>query len=91
MVTAPTKPATITCDFCKESYDFDDDGYTADCMPDGYILPTHEWICDACGSCPGCGRTLEKEPQKRGPDAVTPRICRYCVMEEANGRWPFHG
>lgn len=70
-----TKPATIHCDYCYESYEFDDDGITADCMPDGYILPTGEWMCDDCGSCPECGRTLEKEPHKRGPNA---KLCRYC-------------
>lgn len=64
----------IKCDYCGEVYDFEDDG-SVDCMPDGWILPTHEWICLDCGSCPECGKSLEKEPEKRGPN---PKLCREC-------------
>jgi len=90
-VVVPTKPATIECDYCHKSYDFEDDMVdgigSAECMPDGYILPTGEWICQDCGGCPECGRSLEKEPDKRGPNA---QMCKYCVMEAADGRWPFN-
>lgn len=90
-----TTPAKITCDYCRVVYDFDDDAIdgigSVDCLPDGYFPGDGTWMCDDCGSCPECGRSLEKEPQKRGPNAVTPRMCRYCVMEETEGQWPFHG
>ena len=46
----------IKCDYCDEVYEFEDDG-SVDCMPDGWILPTHEWICLDCGSCPECGKS----------------------------------
>jgi len=95
MATATTKLATYECDYCHKGYEFEDDAFdgvgSAECLPDGYFLGDGTWMCDDCGSCPNCGRSLEKEPQKRGPNAVVPRICRYCVMEEANGRWPLHG
>ncbi len=85
-----TKPVKIKCDFCKTTFNFDDDAVdgigSAECLPDGYLFDG-KWMCDACGSCPECGRTLEKEPEKRGPNA---RPCRYCVMEIADGRWPFN-
>ncbi len=70
----------IKCDYCGKVYEFEDDG-TVDCMPDGWILPTHEWICLDCGSCPECGKSLEKEPEKRG---ANPQLCRDCE-ENKNG------
>ena len=74
--------STITCDYCHQSYEYEDDAVdgvgTLECLPDGYFLPSGEWMCDTCGSCPKCGRTLEKEPDKRGPDA---KSCRHCETE----------
>ena len=47
-----TTPAKITCDYCQESFDYDDDTVdgvgSADCLPDGYLLPDGDWICDDC-------------------------------------------
>lgn len=63
----------VTCGICEESYEFEDDG-TVDCMPDGY-LTGGLWICDRCGSCPECGKTLEKEPEKRGKTAQPCKDC----------------
>ena len=74
----------VKCAICEEVYGFMDDG-TADCMPDGYCLPTGAWICDDCGSCPICGRTLEKEPNKRASreDGILceAKPCKYCEEE----------
>lgn len=69
----------IKCDYCGEIHEFEDDG-SVDCMPNGYILPTGEWICDDCGSCPECGKSLEKEPQKRGPNT---QPCKNCLEKGA--------
>ena len=74
---AGAKQDTIRCDFCAQSYDYEEDG-TLECLPDGYFLPEAKWICQDCGGCPECGRTLEKEQHKRGPDA---QPCRYCTGE----------
>lgn len=66
----------IICDICHEVYEFEDDG-TTECMPDGY-LTEGRWICDKCGSCLKCGKTLEKEKEKRGKNIV----CRDCEGHE---------
>jgi hypothetical protein len=39
----------VKCWDCGIEIEFDDDGITTDCMPDGYILPNHQWVCDECG------------------------------------------
>ena len=38
---------TITCDECGESYEYDDDGKTFDCMPDGEMI-NGKWYCSNC-------------------------------------------
>ena len=90
-----TELSTYECDYCHKGYEFEDDAVdgmgSAECLPDGYFLGDGTWMCDDCGSCPECGRSLDKEPQKRGPNAITPRTCRYCVIEEAAGAWPLGG
>ena len=41
--------ATITCDRCKEEYEYLDDGQTLDCMPDGVLVNGGpEWVCSDC-------------------------------------------
>ncbi len=51
-MTNATQPAAITCADCKESFDYDDDTVdgvgSADCLPDGYLLPNGEWVCADC-------------------------------------------
>jgi hypothetical protein len=67
---------TYRCDICQVDYEYEEwdvpttiiDGISyrsAEELPDGYFLPNGMWICDECGSCPNCGTTLEKEPDKR--------------------------
>jgi hypothetical protein len=73
------KMNVIKCDYCKQDYEYEHDDGTVDCLPDGYILPTGEWICDECGSCPECGTTLEKEPDKRGNEDKDTLPCRDCI------------
>lgn len=63
----------ITCDICKEVHEFEDNG-TVDSLPDGYLVNGY-WICDSCGSCPICGKSLEDEPDKRG---IKAKACRDC-------------
>lgn len=67
----------IECCSCFKVYTWEEPKeYTGtEYMPDGYFIPEGKWICDRCGSCPECGRTLEKEPKKRGPKA---KLCKYC-------------
>jgi len=54
----------LICAICGYFEEMDDNA-PFDAWPDGYILPDCKWICHDCGSCPECGRTLEKEPDKR--------------------------
>ena len=68
--------AKIKCDICGENYEYEEMD-----MPDGY-LTNGKWICDACGSCPNCGRSLEDEEWKRG---VVAKPCRYCEECEFGG------
>lgn len=53
----------IQCDVCKEffSYEVDRDAKieSTDILPDGYLV-SGDWICDNCGSCSNCGKSLEK-------------------------------
>ena len=62
----------IECDNCHEKFEYEadtwigQDGYTyedVETMPDGYFR-SGLWICDNCGSCPECGKSLEKEKHK---------------------------
>ncbi|KKL78000.1 hypothetical protein LCGC14_2029240 [marine sediment metagenome] len=39
---------TIECHHCHEVIEFDDDGVTAQCMPDGCIGEDGRWYCDDC-------------------------------------------
>ncbi len=44
-----TKRASITCSVCKETIEYDDDGITVDCMPDGVFPGGGEaWVCSDC-------------------------------------------
>lgn len=46
--------AKITCSRCKETQEYDDDGVTFDCMPDGVMVDdphdpfTALWVCSDC-------------------------------------------
>ena len=72
----------ITCDICGETYAYESSGENdeaADNLPDGYFVPDYKrkvwlWICDKCGSCPDCVKSLEKEPEKRATKE-TPALC----------------
>lgn len=68
---------TITCSLCGQVYEYEDEG-TMDSMPDGYFHGS-DWICDSCGSCPECGKSLEKEPEKRGRNV---RPCNRCDCKD---------
>jgi len=81
---------TIRCDMCGKEFEWEEpEGCTStDYMPDGYFVPNYDkgqwdWICDSCGSCPTCGGSLEKEPEKRGPHA---RPCRDCEGDRLHGK-----
>ena len=39
--------ANITCRDCKETIEYDDDGVTFDCMPDG-VMVDGGWVCSDC-------------------------------------------
>lgn len=39
----------VKCWDCGIEIEFDDDGITAECLPDGWILPNGEWVCSDCG------------------------------------------
>ena len=40
---------TITCANCGESFEYEDDGLTVDCMPDGVLVNGGpEWVCSDC-------------------------------------------
>ena len=82
----------IKCCMCGEVFEYEEpknpEGkpLSADWLPDGYFVPRFSdcdhkvgqcWICDGCGSCYSCGRSLEKEPEKRGKHVK----CRYCEEE----------
>jgi len=38
----------VICAKCGYTEEFEDNG-SVDCMPDGFILPNGEWVCDDCG------------------------------------------
>ena len=40
--------ASITCQACNETMDYDDDGVTFDCMPDGVMVGDGKWVCGDC-------------------------------------------
>lgn len=78
------------CAICGDTYEYEvlksdaDKGtISVDEMPDGYYIPNtqkrcFEWICDLCGSCPECGKSLEKEPEKRATKTTETKICSDC-------------
>lgn len=75
---------TIQCGLCKKVFEWEEPEInpSVDWMPDGYQVPDGEhmsWICDNCGSCPICGRSLEDEPEKRGPNT---KPCKDCVAQK---------
>ena len=43
---------SVTCSVCGEDVDFEDDVKdgvgSAECMPDGVILPSGAWVCSDC-------------------------------------------
>lgn len=50
------KPATVTCKTCKRDFDYEDDGVSVACMPDGAIVG-NKWHCDDCITCEICNCT----------------------------------
>ena len=52
MITGHPKPATIQCDRCEEWVEYQDDGATVDCMPDGVLVLAADgspgWVCSEC-------------------------------------------
>ncbi len=83
---------SITCDICGESYEYEDEDHTgrdwidAEALPDGYFVDGM-WICDKCGSCPECGRSLEKEDGNRRAKRVNgefkpAQMCTACEEED---------
>ena len=93
MDTVEMVKKTITCDICGEKYEYeeskdplsiDPDGTevrSAEDLPDGYLVDGL-WICDSCGSCPNCGKTLEKEREKRAHmengELIPAKACNDC-------------
>jgi hypothetical protein len=81
------------CDICGDTYEYvtlaanaKSGNIPADDLPDGYFIPNHItkkwlWICDTCGSCPECGKTLEKEPDKRANEKQEAQPCEDCQEE----------
>ena len=75
---------TIQCDLCNTEFEYEENSWTSgnevyedtESMPDGYLIDG-QWICDDCGSCKFCGTTLDKLPDRRGPDGS-----RMCDNEE---------
>jgi len=57
---------------CRFNEDLED-------LPHGYSTKDG-WICDKCGSCPKCGRSLEKEPEKWGDRNKKAGLCKMCQM-----------
>ncbi len=44
-----TNIASITCSRCNYSEEYEDDGVSLDCMPDGILVNGGpEWVCDEC-------------------------------------------
>ena len=45
----------IECSHCHEIYEYEDDGETYNCMPNG-VFPYGglDWLCDECMTCPKC-------------------------------------
>lgn len=75
---------TIQCDVCQSEFEYElwateSDNYRpADELPDGYLI-YGQWICDECGSCSECGKSLEKtgNMQVAQPD----KICIQCKVK----------
>ena len=40
--------ASITCEVCKDTVEYEDDGKTFDCMPDGVMVGNGKWVCGDC-------------------------------------------
>ena len=39
--------STLICDNCNQSFEYEDDGKTFDCMPDGKVVGSR-WYCSDC-------------------------------------------
>ncbi|KKK90835.1 hypothetical protein LCGC14_2719010 [marine sediment metagenome] len=49
-MTQQSKLAKVTCCRCGETFEYEDDGVTMGCMPDGAFLhfQENEWACSDC-------------------------------------------
>lgn len=81
------KTKSIICDVCSQSFEYEvwpevkGDVRPADELPDGYLI-AGLWICDGCGSCSECGKSLEKEGNMQ--DHKEGKLCRDCKEETEN-------
>jgi len=83
---------SIICDVCENSFDYEvwknaevkeEDGTIsrpADELPDGFLI-FGKWICDDCGSCSECGRSLEKEGNML--ENKKDKLCRDCKENQS--------
>ena len=39
--------STLVCDNCNQSFEYEDDGETFACMPDGEVVGSY-WYCSDC-------------------------------------------
>ena len=76
----------IQCSNCNKKYEYDEpkpiqdsEMKSADNLPDGYFR-NGNWICDNCGSCPECGKTLEKEK------STLKSLCDECKLQKIQKR-----
>ena len=79
---------SIECDMCHTKFEYEseqwlsNDGFVNEDvmdMPDGYFHETM-WICDECGSCKYCGKSLEKLPEQRGKNNSKSAFSRCSIL-----------
>jgi len=84
--------ASIICDVCHNSFEYEEwknadfidesDGTIsrpAEELPEGYLI-AGKWICQDCGSCSECGKSLEKEGNML--ENSKDKLCRDCKEEK---------
>ena len=72
-----------TCDYCKYSFEYEDDGKTFACLPDGIVVDGG-WYCTDCIYCENCGESLEDQDCMAKKEKY--RLCDDCVDKKRRNR-----